>query len=104
MITPGAFDTAVFFERPRWPLLNTERRLVRYALAQLESGAQRAGIFDNDQRVEWKIVGPRKGARYLCVIFHRNGCVLWQDRLKKTSIAGRLRQMVGLVPSVGSRF
>src|SRR5688572_24640896 len=37
LITPQAFEAAVVFERPRWPLLNTERRVMQYALKQNEN-------------------------------------------------------------------
>jgi hypothetical protein len=94
MITPQAFEAAVVFERPRWTLLNTERRLARYALKQLEGVAERPSILDHGARIEWKIMGPKMGVRYVCVGFHQNGALLWKDRLKKTSIAGGMRQLI----------
>ncbi len=42
-ITPQAFEAAVVFERPRWPLLNTERRVMQYALKQIEAGGGAPG-------------------------------------------------------------
>ncbi len=99
MVTPQSFEAAVIFERPRWTPLNTERRLARYALKQLESGAERASILDNGQRIEWKILGPKVGTRYICVAFHLHGVLLWKERLEKGSFAGRMRQVFGrLVP------
>lgn len=98
VITPETFEAAVVFERPRWPLLKSERTLIKYALRQLqaEGAGQPATIVDGGKRVEWKILGPKRGVRYVCVAFHRNGIALWQDQLKKTSIFGRMRQLVGL--------
>ena len=99
LITPQAFEAAVVFERPRWPRLNSERRLVKYALKLLEGGGERPSIHDNGQRIEWRLSEPRVGARYLCVAFHQNGMLLWNDQLRKTSIAGQMRRLVGrLVP------
>jgi hypothetical protein len=94
MLTPQGFDAALIFERPRWPLLNSERKLVKYALKQLESGVERPAILDNGQRIEWKIREPKR-AQYICVAFHHHGMLLWKDRLEKTSIAGRMRQLIG---------
>jgi hypothetical protein len=94
LITPQAFEAAVVFERPRWPLLNTERRLVKYALRQLEAGAERPGIRDNGQRIEWRIAEPRVGKGYVCVAFHQNGMLLWGEQLKRRTLAGQMRRLV----------
>ena len=94
MITPQEFSAAVVFERPRWTRLNTERKLLKYALKQLDGNAERPGIVDNGQRVSWKILGPKKNVRYICVAFHQNGVILWKDRLKKSSLTGGIRQLV----------
>ena len=93
MVTPQAFEAAIVFERPNWTRLNTERRLVKYALKQLDAGAERANILDHGARVEWRILGPRIGVRYICAAFHQNGAVLWKDRLQKSSFAGGVRQL-----------
>jgi hypothetical protein len=98
IIAPGPFEDAVVFERPRWPRLNTERRLMKYALKQLEGEPQRATTVDQG-RVEWKILEPRIGTRYVCVAFQFNGIAQWQDRLKKGSFVGRMRQLIGLAPT-----
>lgn len=95
IVAEGAFDAAVAFERPRWPPLRTERSLVKYALKQLEAGAERPAIVRNGSLVEWKIPGPKMGTRYICVAFHEHGVALWQDTLRKSSIAGRMRQWFG---------
>ena len=85
------------FERPRWTLLNSEKRLVKYALKKLEAaGAERPSLHDHGQRLEWKIVGPKMGTRYICVAFHPHGVLLWKERLDKT-LAGRVRQLIGRV-------
>jgi hypothetical protein len=94
MLTPQGFDAALICERPRWPLLNTEKKLVKYAMKQLESGAERATILDNGQRIEWKIREPKR-AQYICIAFHHHGMLLWKDRLEKSSIGGRMRQLIG---------
>ena len=95
LITPQAFEAAVIFEKPRWPILNTERRLMRYALQQIEAGAGRPSICDNGQRIEWRIAEPKIGTQYMCVAFHQNGLLLWNDTLEKNSLAGRVRRLVG---------
>ena len=94
-ITPQMFEAAVVFERPRWTLLNTERRIMRYALKQIEAGGGRPSICDNGQRIEWRIAEPKIGTRYMCVAFHGNGMLLWNDNLQKNSLAGRVRRLVG---------
>jgi hypothetical protein len=94
-ITPQAFEAAVVFERPRWPLLNTERRIMQYALKQIEAGGEGPRICDNGQRIEWRIAEPKIGTRYMCVAFHQNGMLLWSDNLQKHSFAGRVRRLVG---------
>lgn len=97
LITPQSFEAAVVFERPRWPLLNTERRIVKYALKQIEAGAGRPSICDNGQRIEWRIAEPKIGTRYMCVAFHQNGLLLWNDNLQKNSLAGMIRRLFGRV-------
>ena len=100
MYTPESFEAAVVFERPRWPLLNTERQVVKYALRQLDAGGDRASILDEGQRLNWTILAPKMGARYICVAFHQHGVLLCRDRLTKSSMAGRMRRLVGrLAPS-----
>ena len=94
-ITPQGFETAVVFERPRWTPLNTERRIVRYALKQIEAGATGPSICDNGQRIEWRMAEPKIGAKYMCVVFHQNGMLLWNDNLQKSSFVGRMRRLVG---------
>ena len=94
VITPQAFEAAVVFERPRWPPLNTERRIMRYALKQIEAGRAGPKICDNGQRIEWRIAEPKIGTRYMCVAFQPNGMLLWSDNLEKRSLAGRLRRLV----------
>jgi hypothetical protein len=94
LITPQAFEAAVVFERPRWPRLNTERQIVRYALKQIEAGGGHPSIVDNGQRIEWRIAEPKIGGRYMCVAFHHNGMLLWNDTLEKNSLAGRMRRLV----------
>ena len=95
LLTPQAFEAAVVFERPKWTRLNSEWRIMRYALKQIEAGAGRPSICDNGQRIEWRIAEPRIGARYMCVVFHPNGLLLWNDNLQKNSLAGRVRRLVG---------
>lgn len=94
IITSGRFETAVAFKRPRWRRLSTGHSLVKYALTQLESGSERPAILDDGTRLEWKLVGPRVGERYLCVAFQQDGVALWQKRLQAASLAARLRRLV----------
>jgi hypothetical protein len=93
------FESAVVFERPRWwRFLNTERKLIKYALKQLEmpaAGVGQAAVADGGRRIAWKILGPKVGARFIAVAFRRHGMAIWQDRLQKTSFGGRARQLIG---------
>jgi len=99
MAAPVMFETAVAFKRPTWPLMNTERSFVKYALSQIGSQGNRPVINPDGQRVEWKLAAPRTGSRYVCVVFGPNGVALWQQRLKETSIAGRAQRLIkSLVP------
>jgi hypothetical protein len=95
LITPQTFEAAVVFERPRWPRLSTERRIVRYALKKIEGGGGRPDLCDNGQRIEWRTAEPTIGARYMCVAFHEGGMMAWGDELRSSSLAGRVRRLVG---------
>jgi hypothetical protein len=95
IITPQTFETAIAFERPRWPLLTSDLALVKYAFKQLEANeGDRPEIAPDGKRLEWKIAGPRRGARYVCVAFHEHGVAEWQEKLKSLTIFGRARRMV----------
>ncbi len=92
------FESVVVFERPRWRFLNNERTLIKYALKQLETpsaGVGQAAVADGGRRIAWKVLGPKVGARFIAVAFRRHGMAIWQDRLEKTSIGGRARQLIG---------
>ena len=65
IITPGRFEAGVAFKRPRWRRLVTERSLIKSALRQLDSDGEPPTIADDGARVEWKLLGPRLGDRYL---------------------------------------
>jgi hypothetical protein len=95
MAAPMVFQAAVAFRRPRWRRLRTERSLVKYALRQLEGAGSRPGIRENRQKLEWKVVGPRVGDRFICIAFTAEGLAEWQHRLKHTSVSGRLRSVFG---------
>jgi hypothetical protein len=102
IVTPGTVETVVAFKTPRWQSLRSERSVVKYALRQLEAGVtgEQTTIADNRQRVELKVLGPQVGDRYICVVFHQYGVAHWQEKLKSTSISGRLRTLMGrLVPT-----
>jgi hypothetical protein len=101
MLTPAAFETAVVFKRPRWPRLTSERSVMQHALRALDGNSgERPVISEHGRRLEWRMVGPKAGDRYICVVFHAHGVAQWQDRLKATSLAGRFRQMVRpLIPA-----
>jgi hypothetical protein len=97
---PVRVEAAVAFKRPPWRRIATERSLVKYALTLLESGSGRGVIAGDGQTVEWTVVGPAVGDRYLCVVFTEDGVRQWQSRLEETSIARRLRRAIGyLVPT-----
>ena len=68
---------------------------MRYALKQIEAGAGRPSICDNGQRIEWRIAEPKIGTRYMCVAFHQNGLLLWNDNLQKNSSPAVVRRLVG---------
>jgi hypothetical protein len=97
---PLSFTAAVAFKRPRWPRLTSERSLIKYALARLDRAREHAPvIFEDGQRVEVTILGPRVGDRYVCIAFTADGLAEWRERLAKTSLAGRVRGALGsLVP------
>jgi hypothetical protein len=89
---PKPFETAIAFKRPSWPAITSERALVQYALAQLESEPDRPEILEAGTRLRWRVVGPVVGERYCCVAFHAHGIAEWQKRLEATSFRGRLRR------------
>jgi hypothetical protein len=93
IVTPGKFGVAVAFKRPRWRRLATEQSLVKYALRQLQSECDRPAIVENGARLEWKLVGPKVGDRYVCVAFGQNGVALWQTRLKEASLVSKARRL-----------
>jgi hypothetical protein len=95
MITPQDFETAVAFRRPGWQHMRSERTLIKYALKKLDTGGERPAIADNGQRVQWRIVGPRVGDSYVCVVFHRHGVALWQDELKKGTLRHKFNELMG---------
>lgn len=94
MTAPESFDAVVVFERPRWTNLSTEKRLIKYALKKLGEGAERPAILDEGQRVQWRIVGPKIGARFICVAFHHNGVLRSKELLEKSSFFGGMRQLM----------
>jgi hypothetical protein len=94
MLTPATFEAAVVFKRPRWPRLRTERSLMQHALRALDSGGERPLITERGKRLEWRLIGPKIGDRYICVVFHAHGVAQWEDRLKAMSLAGRIRQIL----------
>jgi hypothetical protein len=93
------FENAVVFERPSWWVLSNERKLIKYALKQLDEQGERPTITDNGYRVEWKLLGPKVGARFVLVAFRRHGVAIWQEELRKTSLFGRARDLIGRVAS-----
>lgn len=95
LVTPGTIETAIAFKRPRWQRMNSERSVVKYALRQLESPVMQPVISDDRRRVEFKVLGPKVGDRYVCVVFHQYGVNQWQERLRSTSIVGRVRSLIG---------
>jgi hypothetical protein len=95
IITPVTFESAIAFERPLWPRLTSDLALVKYAFKQLETNAgDRPAIANDGKRLEWKIIGPKPRARYVCVAFHEHGIAEWQEKLKVMTIFGRARRLV----------
>jgi len=102
IMAPVRFETAVAFKQPRWRSFKTERSLVKYALAHLESNSERRPVIrDNGQRVELRIIGPKVGDRIVCMAFTAEGIEEWKRRLKETSVTGRLRSFFGFKPNRG---
>ena len=99
IVAQNEFEAAVVFERPRWPLLNTERKLIRYALKQMDASSERPTIGDGGRHIEWKLVRPKVGARFILVVFRRHGVAVWQDQLQKSTLIGRARQFFGRLTS-----
>jgi hypothetical protein len=95
MISPQTFEAAVAFPRPGWSHMRSERTLIKYALKKLEGGGEGPAISEDGQRLEWKIVGPRLGRSYVCVVFHRHGVALWQEEIKKGTLRYKIGQMMG---------
>ena len=94
IVAPASYETAVAFKLPRWHRLATERRLMTYALAQIDSSQSRPIISDARMRVSWKVSRPRIGERFVCIAFTASGLAAWQQVLEKTSIRGRLRRLL----------
>ncbi len=92
--TAGRFEAAVAFKRLRWRPMATQASLVKYALEQLESDAERPSITENGSRLEWRLLSPRMGERYVCVAFHQGGIALWQNRLQASSLLSRMRRLI----------
>ena len=95
-VTPAAFESAVVFKRPRWRELRTEHSLMKEALRQLESGAEKPAVFENGTRVAWYLERPKIGERYIFVAFHEGGVKLWKQRLAATTFGAKLRRLIRL--------
>jgi hypothetical protein len=90
----GAFDAAVLFERPRWPLRFDERRMIRTALEQLNVPGTRPEITKDGTGVIAEVQAPRLGARYLLVAFRRCGVADCEQWLVHTSWLYRWQRTV----------
>jgi hypothetical protein len=99
IVGPHEFEAGIVFERPRWPIVNSQRKLVKYALKRLHATEERLPIADGGRRVEWKVLGPRVGTRFIVVVFRRYGIALLEDELRKRSLVGRARQLFGRLAS-----
>jgi hypothetical protein len=98
--TPGLFEAGVMFRSPRWRPLRSERALVKHALAMLNAPGAVVSRFDGPagaRLASWQITGPRRGERFYFVVFHEHGVADWEQRLRKTSIAGRIQKRVAEV-------
>ena len=94
IVAPASYETAVAFKLPWWHRLATERRLMTYALGQIDTSRSRPVISDARMRVSWKVSRPRVGERFICIAFTASGLAAWQHVLEKTSVRGRLRRLV----------
>ena len=93
LMAPERFEAAVVFKRPRWRRLSTESSLVKYALAQREAAGERPAILDDGARLQWKVVGPKIGERYVCAAFLEHGVEQWRKRLEAKSLVSRMRRL-----------
>jgi hypothetical protein len=94
--TPGCFESGVLFRAPKWRRFRSERALMKYALAQLQTpGAHKPQLEDYGRRAVWHIEGPQRGERFLFVLFHEHGAADWESRIAATSLAGRARKLFG---------
>jgi hypothetical protein len=93
LATSVPFETVICFKRPRWPRLSTERSLARYALKCLRQSPQHARLAGNGTRAVCEFRNPKQGDEYIVVAFRRFGVVEMEERLRQTSVAGRLRRL-----------
>jgi hypothetical protein len=99
IVGPHEFEAAIAFERPRWRPVNTERKLVKYALKRLQTTDERLPIADGGRHVEWRVQNPPVGARFIVVVFRKYGVALLEDEIRKRSLVGRVRQLFGRLAS-----
>ena len=91
---PTKFDTAVLFERPRWPLRLTERHIIRTALRRLHDADAASSVSVEGSRVVSELRGPRTGKRYVLVAFRTFGVADCEQWLMRTSRLHRWQRAV----------
>ena len=99
LMAPERFEAAVVFKRPRWRRLSSERSLVKYALGRRDAEGEGPAIVEDGARLQWKLVGPKIGERYVCVAFQTNGVEQWRNRLATKSLMSRMRRFLRPVAS-----
>lgn len=95
-ITPGLFEGGILLRHPGWRHVRSERALMKYALACLkEKRGEPARLDEGGKRAAWEVEGPRRGERYVFVLFHEHGIAEWERRVHDSSLVGRARRLVG---------
>ncbi|HSL23130.1 MAG TPA: hypothetical protein VK886_16485 [Vicinamibacterales bacterium] len=103
-ITPGQFEDGVAFRAPKWRRFRSERSLMKRALASLhDPKAGKARVDDGGKRATWEFDGPRVGDRFIFVVFHEHGMADWERRVEESSLAGRVRRLLGSAAHVMGR-
>jgi hypothetical protein len=102
IIAPVAYGSAVAFKLPAWHRLASERRLMQYALQQMQVSRSRPIISGAGTRVTWRVTRPRIGDRFVCIALTPPGLAAWQHELESGSVGSRLRRFLRLDPVRGA--
>jgi len=94
IVATQELEAAIVFDPPRWRSLNSEAKMIKHALKQMETPGERPAIGDGGRRIEWKVMGPKVGARFILVAFRAHGVAVWQEQLRENSLFGRARKLL----------